>query len=224
MRGFADRRDAGRRLAAALPPLERPVVLGLPRGGVPVAAEVARALNAPLDVFVVRKLGFPAQPELAMGAVSSHGVLVLNERVAEEVTPDVLDAVVRRETAEVEARERLFRGDRPPPALAGRTAVIVDDGLATGSTMRAAVEAARRLGPARVLAAVPVAPRDVAAAFRRAGNELVCLAEPPVFVAVGAWYRDFEPTTDAEVRALLDDLAVAEEAPDRGEHPAPEPA
>jgi putative phosphoribosyl transferase len=202
---FADRVDAGRKLAAELPALDRPIVLGLPRGGVPVAAAVANAIGAPLDVFVVRKLGLPAQPELAMGAVASGGVRVLNDAVLREaaVPAAVLEEVAARERAELEARERSYRGDRPPPQLAGRDVVLVDDGLATGATMRAAVAAVRAHVPGRVLAAVPVAPMDTVAAFARDGIELVCVLAPRSFVSVGSWYRDFGQTSDEEVMRLL---------------------
>lgn len=202
---FADRTDAGRRLAAALPPLSDPIVLGLARGGVPVAAAVADALGAPLDVLVVRKLGLPVQPELAMGAIASGGIRVLNDEVLTEagVPPAVLDAVTRQETALLEARERRYRGDRLPPALGGRDVVLVDDGLATGATMRAAVAAAEAAGARRVLVAVQVAPRETCDAFRRDGIEVVCLVASETFVAVGVWYEDFDPTTDEEVERLL---------------------
>lgn len=188
-----------------LPPLESPLVLGLPRGGVPVAAAVAAALDAPLDVIVVRKLGLPAQPELAMGAIASGGVRVLNDRVLREarVPARVLEEVTRRESLELADRERRYRGDRPPLPLDGRDVVVVDDGLATGATVRAAVAAARAHRPHRVLAAVPVAPRETADAFRREGIELVAALVPEPFTAVGAWYRDFTPTSDEEVAELL---------------------
>ena len=208
-RAFADRHEAGRELARALRPrIDDPdvLVLGLPRGGVPVAAEVATGLGAELDVFVVRKLGLPRQPELAMGAVASGGVRVLNDDVLSEaaVTPDVLEGVTRREAAEVTARELRYRGDRPPMRLQGRTVVLVDDGLATGATMRAAADAARLQHPARLIVAVPVAPDETVSKFERAGLEIVCLHAPEPFLAVGYWYRDFTPTTDAEVTALLE--------------------
>jgi predicted phosphoribosyltransferase len=195
VKGFRDRSEAGRALGAALAGrVERPVVLGLPRGGVPVAAEVARALGAPLDVFVVRKLGHPRQPELAMGAIASGGVRVLNR----DVPSERLEEVTERELRELAASERRYRGDRPPFDLAGRTPVVVDDGLATGATMRAAL---RALGGG--IAAVPVAPRETVGAFRRDGIQIVCLRTPQPFVAVGAWYDDFSPTSDDEVRALV---------------------
>jgi len=207
MRPFADRRDAGRALGRLLRDcaLEDPLVLGLPRGGVPVAAEVAEALAAPLDVFLVRKLGVPAQPELAMGAIATGGVRVLNEDVlaGAGVSADELAAVTRREEAELRDREQLYRGDRPALALAGRTVVLVDDGLATGATMRAAVAAARQQRAARVLAAAPIAARETLAAFERDGIELACVATPSPFRAVGYWYRDFGPVSDEDVRRLL---------------------
>jgi putative phosphoribosyl transferase len=180
-------------------------VLGLPRGGVPVAAAVAAEVDAPLDVFVVRKLGLPEQPELAMGAIATGGVRVLNEDVlaAAAVSPAVLEEVTRRESLELAARERLYRGDRPPAELSGREVVLVDDGLATGATMRAAVAAALLRRPARLVVAVPVAPRETVAAFRRDGIEIACVTAPRPFVAVGLWYRNFEPTTDEAVVALI---------------------
>jgi predicted phosphoribosyltransferase len=202
---FADRGDAGRRLAAMLPPLDDPLVLGLPRGGVVVAAAVAKELAAPLDVIVVRKLGLPAQPELAMGALASGGVRVLNREVLERagVPAGVLEEVTRREAAALAARERIYRGERPLPSLARRDVVVVDDGLATGATMRAAVATCRELAPRRVLAAVPVAARETADAFRREGIDLVAPLVPEPFVAVGAWYGDFSAITDEEVVRLL---------------------
>jgi putative phosphoribosyl transferase len=202
---FADREEAGRKLAAELPALDRPVVLGLPRGGVPVAAAVSRALGAPFDVFVVRKLGVPAQPELAMGAVASGGVRVINDDVVRQagVPASVLDEVTARERVAVEARERLYRGGRPPPLLRGRDIVLVDDGLATGATMRAAVEAVRLHDPSRVVVAVPVAPAETVAAFARDGVEIVCVEAPDSFVAVGSWYRDFGQISDEEVVRLI---------------------
>jgi predicted phosphoribosyltransferase len=202
---FADRDEAGRRLAAELPALDRPIVLALPRGGVPVAAAVSRALGAPLDVFVVRKLGAPGQPELAMGAVASGGVRILNDDVLQRghVSAAVLAEVTARERAAVESRERAYRGDRPPPDLTGRDVVLVDDGLATGATMRAAVAAVHALGPKRVLVAVPVAPSETLAAFAHDGLETACLHAPEDFVSVGSWYREFEQVTDDEVIRLI---------------------
>jgi putative phosphoribosyl transferase len=205
---FNDRRDAGRQLARALahhsgvPGL---LVLGLPRGGVPVAAEVARALGGELDVLVVRKLGLPWQPELAMGALASGGAQVLNREVIElaGVGEAEFQRVLERERAELARRERLFRGERAPLAVAGRSVIVIDDGVATGATLRAGLAALRALGPARLIAAVPVAPPDALASLAREADEVVCLASPDDFMAVGAAYRDFEQTSDAEVRALL---------------------
>jgi putative phosphoribosyl transferase len=202
---FADRTEAGHRLAAELPALDRPLVLGLPRGGVPVAAAVAAGIGAHLDVFVVRKLGVPAQPELAMGAVASGGARVVNEAVVRQagVTAAVLEEVTARERAAVEARERLYRGDRPAPAIAGRTVVLVDDGLATGATMRAAVAAVQASGPSRIVAAVPVAPAETVAALVEDGIEVVCVHVPDDFVSVGSWFRDFGQVSDEEVIRLI---------------------
>jgi putative phosphoribosyl transferase len=205
MTHYADRRDAGRALARALEEWQgrEVVVLALPRGGVPVAAEVAHVLGAPLDVFVVRKLGFPGQPELAMGAIASGGVQVLNEPVARMVSETELAAVVMRETAEIERRERDYRGDRSPVTVSGRTVVLVDDGLATGATMRAAVGAVRRLSPAEVIVAVPVGASSAVRALEQTADRVVCPVQPPAFNAVGQFYEDFRQTTDDEVRAAL---------------------
>ena len=204
---FADRVDAGRQLASRLSPLAMTdvVVLGLPRGGVPVAFEVAKALHAPLDVLVVRKLGTPGHPELAMGAVGEGGVRVLNHSVLAQTrtTVDELAAVESREREELERRLERFRGGRPPSRLRGRTALIVDDGIATGSTALAACEVARARGAARVVLAAPVAPRDRIAELERAADEVVCLQTPAYFVAVGEFYRDFAQTSDDEVCDLL---------------------
>jgi len=188
-----------------LPLLGDPLVLGLPRGGVPVAAAVAEGLRAPLDVFVVRKLGLPAQPELAMGAIATGGVRVLNDDVLRtaHVRPEVLEEVTRREMDVLAERERRYREDREPLVLAARRVVLVDDGLATGATMRAAVSAAWLQEPERVVVAVPVAPPETVRAFRRDGIELVCVLTPDPFVAVGAWYADFAPTSDEDVVRLL---------------------
>ena len=206
--GFADRRHAGRVLAAQLQHLEGRtdvVVLALPRGGVPVAVEVARALAAPLDVFVVRKLGLPGHPELAMGAIASGGIRVLNEDVLAWYRPSAaaIDAVTRTELIELGRRERAYREGRPLTPVNGRTVVLVDDGLATGSTMRAAVEAIRQLSPARVIVAVPVGARESCAALRTLADTVVCALMPEPFTAVGRWYADFSETTDDEVRRLL---------------------
>lgn len=206
---YRDRYDAGRQLAVLLGAYAGRgdvLVLALPRGGVPVAFEVARALAAPLDVFLVRKLGLPGQEELAMGAIASGGVVVYNEDVIEHVdVPDrVLAAVTARERHELERRERAYRDDRPPPDVAGKTVILVDDGLATGTTMRAAIQALRRLGPARVVVAVPTGAPDTCAALRPSVDALICAITPDPFSAVGRWYEDFSQTTDAEVKALLE--------------------
>src|SRR6266699_4243183 len=223
---FADRDDAGRRLAARLGHLrgEPVVVLGLPRGGVPVAAQVARALGAPLDVIVVRKLGVPFQPELGMGAVGEDGVRVINPEIVDlaGVSENVLAAVQAREQAEVDTRAGWYRPARPREPLDGRTAVIVDDGIATGSTARAACQVARALGAARVVLAVPVAPPSADRALRGDADEVICLDMPERFMAIGEWYEDFAQTSDEEVVALLR-AARAMQAERAREHPADEP-
>lgn len=203
-----DRREAGRLLATQLRSYAgRPdvLVLALPRGGVPVAYEVARALGAPLDVFLVRKLGVPGHEELAMGAVASGGVRVLNEQVTGPLQiPDaVIDAVTQRELQELARRERLYRGDRPPPDVRRRTVILVDDGLATGSTMLAAIRALRQLQPARIVVAAPVASRDTCEQLSLEADEVVCAITPEPFHAVGLWYEDFSQTTDEEVQDLV---------------------
>ena len=205
---FRDRTEAGRMLAGQLAAYaDRPdvLVLALPRGGVPVAYEVARALDAPLDVFVVRKLGVPGHEELAMGAIASGGVCVLNDDVVEGAAhPAPADRGRGRPgAAELARRERAYRGDRPAPEVRGRTVILVDDGLATGSTMRAAVAALRRLGPARIIVAVPTAAPATCEEFRHEADECVCDITPEPFYAVGLWYEDFSQTTDDEVRDLL---------------------
>jgi putative phosphoribosyl transferase len=205
---FRDRADAGRVLAEMLSDYaNRPdvTVLALPRGGVPVAYEVATALHAPLDVFLVRKLGLPGHEELAMGAIASGGVRVLNEEVVRllHVPPEVIDTVAAEEQRELERRERAYRDDRPAVAVRGRTVILVDDGLATGTTMRAAVAALRRLGPSRIVVAVPVAAPETCAEMREEVDELVCARTPEPFRAVGLWYHNFSQTTDEEVRELL---------------------
>lgn len=212
---FHDRAEAGRVLAAELQAYaNRPdiLVLALPRGGVPVAFEVARALHAPLDVFLVRKLGLPGHEELAMGAIASGGVRVLNEDVvrALQVPDEVLEAVAAEEQAELERRERIYRGERPPPEVQGHTVLLVDDGLATGSSMRAAVAALRRLGPSRIVVAVPVAARQTCEELRAEVDDIVCARTPEPFYAVGLWYEDFAQTTDAEVHELLQRAAEAQ--------------
>lgn len=204
---FADRADAGRRLAAVLPPLAggQVVVLGLPRGGVPVAARVAAALDAPLDVIVVRKLGVPYQPELAMGAIGEDGTEVLNPSVlaSADVSPAELDSVRRRERAELQRRARRYRDARPPVPLAGKVALVVDDGVATGSTARAACAIARAHGAARVVLAVPVAPAGFAQLLGDDADEFACVDSPEFFLSIGQFYEDFSPTSDEEVIACL---------------------
>jgi predicted phosphoribosyltransferase len=202
-------------LAAALGPYRgRPdvVVLGLPRGGVPVAHEVAVALGAPLDVFVVRKLGAPGHAELAMGAIAPGGVRVLNDSVVRAlgITEAAIDEVARAEEAELERRARAYRGDRPPLDLAGRNVVVVDDGLATGATMRAAVSALLAFGPASVVVGVPVGARSTCRELGREQVDVVCARSPAIFQAVGEWYVDFSPTTDEEIRRLLGPATAAE--------------
>lgn len=213
---FLDRSDAGRRLAARLLHLrgEDVVVLGLPRGGVPVAAEVARALGAPLDVILVRKLGVPVQPELGMGAIGEGDVRIINPEVVAitHVTEREIAAVERRERAELDRRARRFRGDRPRTPLTGRTAIIIDDGIATGSTARAAAQVARAQGAVRVVLAVPVAPPSARASLAADADEVICLETPRHFLAIGEWYRDFSQTSDDEVVRLLQ-RAAAETGP-----------
>lgn len=209
-----DRNVAGRALAALLVDRYRNqdvIVLGLPRGGVPVAAEIARALDAPLDVLNIRKLGVPYQSELAMGAIASGGIRVLNPEVIRLVgiDRDAIEEIVSMETRELERRERLYRGDRARPALAHRSVIIVDDGVATGATMDAAVEAARQLGPARVVVAIPLAPPEVVERLEKHADELVCLATPTPFFSIGQWYENFRQVGDDEVRALLEGKPVA---------------
>lgn len=203
---FADRRDAGRRLAESVARLDLgdAVVVGLPRGGVPVADEVARVLGAPLDVLVVRKLGLPSRPEVAMGAVGEEDAEIVNEDVVGlgRVTPEEFAGVERRERAELAARVRRFRGDRPPVPLAGRTAVVVDDGVATGATARVACRVARERGAVRVVLAVPVASPRALEGIPEA-DEAVCLEAPPGFMSVGMHYLDFRQTEDREVSDVL---------------------
>ncbi|MFN3920451.1 MAG: phosphoribosyltransferase [Methylohalobius sp.] len=205
---FANRSEAGKCLAQALNAYagrKDILVLALPRGGVPVALEIAKALGAELDVIVVRKLGVPYQEELAMGAIASGGAKVLNEDVISSLglSEETIEAVVRKEAQELSRRERLFRGERPFPEVKGRTVILVDDGLATGATMRAAVAALRQLQPEAIVIAVPVAPIDTVAKLRQEVEDLVCLATPENFYAVGQWYVDFSQLGDEEVRQLL---------------------
>ena len=207
---FADRREAGRRLAAELADVAgtaRLAVLGIPRGGVPVAFEIARALAAPLDVLIVRKLGLPEQPELAMGAIASGGVRILNPEVTRHVSAEVLESVAAAEAAELERRERAYRGGRPALDLAGRPLVLVDDGLATGASMKAAIAALRRRSVTSITVAVPVAPASTATEVEGMVDRLTCLVRSDVFFGVGQWYQDFSPTSDEEVRSLLAEAA-----------------
>jgi predicted phosphoribosyltransferase len=206
---FHDRIDAGRRLAARLEQFARQpdvVVLGLPRGGIPVANEVAARLGAPLDVFLVRKLGVPGHPELAMGAIAEGGVEVLSRDLIRELgVPDALvERVAVRERLELERRDVLFRGNRLAVPLRDRTVILVDDGLATGSTMKAAVLSIRQRGPKRIIVAVPVGARETCQSLRQSADEVVCVAMPEPFNAVGLWYEDFSQTSDEEVRRLLE--------------------
>jgi predicted phosphoribosyltransferase len=205
---YADRRDAGRTLAAQLASYagrDDVIVLALPRGGVPVAFEVAAALDAPLDVFLVRKLGTPGHTELAMGAIASGGIRVVNEEVVRwlGISPDHIDAVARLEQQELERREAAYRSGTSLPSLANRIVILVDDGLATGSTMRAAVEAVKQRRPARVIVAVPVGAPETCQELRALADDVICARTPVPFSAVGQWYRDFSQTSDDEVRALL---------------------
>ena len=203
---FQDRRHAGRVLAEKLAHYRGRsglLVLALPRGGVAVGFEVAQALQAPLDVFVVRKLGFPGHEEFAMGAIASGGVRVMNPVPGASVPPQEVAAVVAREHAELTRRERLYRGDRPPVAARGRTVLVVDDGLATGATMRAAVAAIRLQGPAHLVVAVPVGAQESCALLRAEADEVVCAATPTPFRAVGQWYAQFPQASDEEVAQLL---------------------
>jgi len=205
---FRNRSEAGRQLAEKLTAYaNRPdvLVLALPRGGVPVAYEVARRLGAPLDVFLVRKLGVPGYEELAMGAVATGGVRVLNDQIVNGlgIPSYVIDAVAAQEQQELERRERLYRGGRPPPDVSGGTVILVDDGLATGATMRAAIMALRQLQPARIVVATPTASPETCEELRSEVDEVVCAITPEPFLAVGHWYEDFSQTTDDEVRDLL---------------------
>lgn len=205
---FRDRAEAGEQLAARLSAFadrDDVIILALPRGGVPVGYEVAQALHVSFDVFVVRKLGVPGHEELAMGAIATGGVRLVNHDVVNALgIPDVvIDAVAKSEQGELERRERLYRGTRPPLVLANQTVILVDDGLATGSTMRAAVMAVRHQNPARLVVAVPVGAASTCGELGREADEVVCLRTPEPFIAVGLWYRDFTPTSDNEVRTLL---------------------
>lgn len=204
---FSNREDAGRQLANLVEGQVGPgaIVLALPRGGVPVAAEVAQRLRAPLDVLLVRKLGVPGHEELAMGAIASGGVRVFNEDLLARlnIDPAGVEQVQQDELRELQRRERLYRGDRPLPVLEGREVVLVDDGLATGASMRAALMALRQYRPRRIIVAVPVAPPETVAELEDEADQVICLLAPDAFFSVGAWYDDFTQTTDDEVRALL---------------------
>jgi predicted phosphoribosyltransferase len=205
---FPDRAEAGRVLGLKLSKFAGAadvIVLGLPRGGVPVAYEVARALRVPLDVFIVRKLGVPCFEELAVGAIASGGVRVLNEEVANALpnADTIIEAVTERESAELERREHEYRDGRPAPELQNKTVILIDDGLATGATMRAAVKALRQRGAAKIVVAVPVGPPDTCKEFGDVADEVVCASAPEFFQAVGQYYEDFSQTSDEEVRDLL---------------------
>jgi predicted phosphoribosyltransferase len=222
---FRDRRDAGRFLAGLLDEFrDRPdaVVLGLPRGGVPVAYEVATALGAPVDVFVVRKLGVPGREELAMGAIASGGVVVINDDVVRGlgIKPEVIKQVAEQEGCELLRREEAYREGRPFPGVAGKVVIVVDDGLATGSSMRAAIEALRKLEPAQIVVATPAAPESICRELTALADEVVCATTPSPFFAVGRSYWDFTQTTDEEVRDLL---RAAARGPRRVAGPAPRP-
>ena len=219
-RAFANRTEGGRLLAEKLARYSNRddvIVLGLPRGGVPVAYEVAKRLRAPLDVFIVRKLGVPGFEELAAGAIASGGVRVLNGDVMRAIpyADEAIAAITARETAELERREQIYRQGRPPPELRDRIAILVDDGLATGATMRAAVKALRQNGAAKVVVAVPVGPPDTCLEIGQLADDTICLSTPPFFQAVGQYYEDFSQTSDADVRELLS--RAAQRPPGPGE-------
>src|SRR5436305_277212 len=224
-RAFLNRTEAGRLLAEKLEKYSNRndvVVLGLPRGGVPVAYEVAKRLNAPLDVFIVRKLGVPGFEELAAGAIASGGVRVLNEDVVRAIpyASEAIEAVTAKETAELQRREQIYREGRPPPELRDKTVILVDDGLATGATMRAAVKALRQRGAAKIVVAVPVGPPDTCREFEDEADEVVCASAPEFFQAVGQYYEDFSQTSDDEVRELLA-KAVQGKSEGKGTEPSP---
>jgi putative phosphoribosyl transferase len=218
---FRDRRDAGVHLASALSAYQREdvVVLALPRGGVPVGVEVARALSAPLDVFVVRKLGIPGHEEFAMGAIAGGGWIVLDRGTIEElgIGRGDLESVVRREAVELRRREQAYRGGRPSLEIRDRTVIVVDDGLATGSTMHAAVSALRKRNPMKIVVAVPVGSAEACERIGDVADEIICLERPKPFYGVGLWYEDFRPTTDEQVRGILVDTMGASPAAARAE-------
>jgi len=214
---YRDRTEAGQYLASRLGDYANRsdvLVMALPRGGVPVAFEVARVLRAPLDIFLVRKLGVPGHEELAMGAIATGGVRVLNEDTVRylSIPGEVIDAVAADEQRELERRERLYRGEHPAPDVRGKTVILVDDGLATGSTMRAAASALRQQKPARIVVGVPVSAPATCDEFRDEVDEIVCAITPEPFQAVGLWYKDFSQTTDEEVRELLARAAAREQS------------
>jgi predicted phosphoribosyltransferase len=216
-RAFPNRAEAGRQLAEKLEKYagrDDVIVLGLPRGGVPVAYEVAKRLRVPLDVFIVRKLGVPGFEELAAGAIASGGVRVLNEDVVRAIpyASEAIEAVTARETAELQRREQIYREGRPAPELRDKIAILVDDGLATGATMRAAVKALRQSGAAKVIVAVPVGPPDTCLELQQVADETICLSTPEFFQAVGQYYEDFSQTSDEDVRELL---TSASQSPER---------
>lgn len=212
---FGNRREAGQALANVVGKVElpgKPIVLALPRGGVPVGYEVAMGIDAPLDVFLVRKLGVPGHEELAMGAIATGGIRVINRRLVEDigVSQAQIDEVAEREGEELRRREREYRDELPPPSITGRHVVLVDDGLATGASMHAAIEAVRAKDPEALTVAVPVAPPAACDALRDVVDRVVCAASPEPFYGVGAWYRDFRPTTDDEVVQLLEAARTTE--------------
>ena len=206
---YSNRSEAARLLAQALQPYaggSDMLILGLPRGGVPVAYEVAQTLKAPLDLMLVRKLGVPGHEELAMGAIATGGIRVLNAEVIERlgISDTEVERIAAREQQELQRRDRVYRGHRPPPDMEGRCVILVDDGLATGATMRSAIAAVRQQKPARLVVAVPVAPLHTVARLREEADEVVCPATPEPFFSIGRWYEDFAPVTDEDVRVLLE--------------------
>jgi putative phosphoribosyl transferase len=211
MARFRNRRDAGRVLAQELlhyADHSDVIVLALPRGGVPVAYEVALTLNVPLDIFIVRKLGLPGQEELAIGAIASGGIRVLNEDIIRmlHIPEEVIDRVAQRELKELQRREQRYRGDNPPPEVRGKTVILIDDGLATGASMRAAIAGLRAQHPARIVVAVPTAAPETCEAFKAEVDEVICAITPEPFLGVGRWYEDFSQTTDEGVRLFLEDV------------------